>query len=482
MKPLSLLVLIGLTAQMVHAQPKEPKVDEEIISLKLANVGPPAPALLYPLVIPFREAERNNAALLYHRALHLLSDVRPSTKEFSDQQDRWIKVRDGALKDVPLAELRKYLERYTNMFKEVDAAARCDRCDWGIDGRLAADGIGILLPDVQKMREIAFFLSMRLLMHRAEKNMALAIGDVRTGLAMARHVAEGGTLIQFLVGAAIAQIFIVELERTLQAPDCPNMYWAMTALPRPLVDIRKSMEGEQRSIDAMIPLPKNMDKGPVTIEQARVALDELWVALQRFTDKEEQMDVAEARLGLATMITLQYPRAKKSLIAHGRKPEEVDAMPTAQVVLLDSLIRFRDTRDKMFLWHHLPYPEAVQGLRMLTADHKTSTDSPLDFLQVMLRLLTPAMEKVFHAQARADRRIASLRAVEAIRLHANAHQGTLPRTIAEATTVPVPNDPLFARPFGYSVDGNTFTIEVGPPAGMPASRGNAWKYTVTIAR
>src|SRR5688572_32546570 len=49
----------------------------------------------------------------------------------------------------------------------------------------------------------------------------------------------------------------------------------------------------------------------------------------------------------------------------------------------------------------------------------------------------PAVEKVYEAHARTARRIAALRVVEAIRLHA-AVEGKLPKALADVKVVPVP--------------------------------------------
>ena len=54
------------------------------------------------------------------------------------------------------------------------------------------------------------------------------------------------------------------------------------------------------------------------------------------------------------------------------------------------------------------------------------------------------------------------RVVEAIRMHA-AVNGKLPATLAEVSIVPVPNDPLTAQPFQYSLNGGTATSQSAPP-------------------
>jgi hypothetical protein len=452
-------------------------------ALTLRPVGPPVPMFRYELIPAARNLVRNNAALLHHRALHLLADVRPPAKDWVAAQEKYEKVLQGPLKDFPKDDVRTYLQPYRNVFKEVEAAAKCDRCEWGTEDRVAAEGISFLIPDAQKMRELAFLLRLRCRLHAAEGKVDLALRDVQTGLVLARHAAQGPTLIQFLIGNAIATIFIAELEQVMQVPDCPNLYWSLTALPRPLIDLRKPIEGELRSMEATIPLPKDVDKGPMTPEEALAALDRLWAAIQKLAETPESLGPAESRLGLAFYITLQHPSARKALIAAGKTEAELDAMPPAQVVMLDALVKFRNLRDEHFVWFNAPYPEAVLGMRKSEEKIKElRRGPPVDYLQTMLILLLPAVDKVYGAQVRTERRLASLRAVEAVRLYAARNDGTLPAKLSDITAVPVPADPATGQPFAYAIEGNRFTITVPAPPGDKPEQGNHWKYVVTLGK
>ncbi|HEX3148640.1 MAG TPA: hypothetical protein VHR66_11180 [Gemmataceae bacterium] len=460
----------------------EPKLPE--YKLTLRAVGPPLPSFRYELV-PARDLIHVNAALLEHRALHLLADARPAGKEFFDKQQKLDDARDKPLKDFPKEEAREYLKPFHNVFKEMEAAAKCDFCEWGTEQRIAAEGIGFLLPDAQKMRELAFLLTLRCRLHAADGKSELALRDVQTGFALARHAAQGPTLINFLIGNAIVALFVRELEVVMQLPDCPNLYWSLTAMPRPLVNIRKGIEGELRSMETTIPLPKDVEKGPMTPEEALAALDRLWAGIQRLADEpttDRKPGIAESRMGLAFYITMQHPSARKSLLAAGKTEAELDAMPPAQVVMLDALVRFRNLRDQHFVWFNAPYAEAMQGMRMSEARIKEIRKSPADYLQMMLLLLLPAVDKVYGAEVRTERRIASLRAVEAVRLHSAKGNGMPPAKLSDVTDVPVPTDPTTGQPFGYTVEGNTFTISVAPPPGEPANQSNSWKYVVTLAK
>ncbi len=60
----------------------------------------------------------------------------------------------------------------------------------------------MLLPEIQKMRELARMLKLRCRLHIAEGKLDEALHDVQIGFTMGRHVGEGPTLIQSLVGMA----------------------------------------------------------------------------------------------------------------------------------------------------------------------------------------------------------------------------------------------------------------------------------------
>ena len=466
-------------AAPARAQGDDPKLPEYHLTLR--PVGPPLPSFKYEL-LPARDLVKANAALLWHRAMHLYADARPAGQEFYQARDRLDAALNKPLKEFSKEEARTFLRPFHTTFKEMEAAARCDHCEWGTADRIAVEGIGFMIPDAQRIRELAFLLSVRARLHAADGKVDAALRDVQAGYALARHAAQGPTLIHFLIGTAVAAQITRELEHTMQVPGCPNLYWSLTALPRPLVDLTRGMEGEIRSMEATIPLPKNVDKGPMTPDEALAALDRLWAGVVKLAGEEGQVGLPEGRLGLAFYITMQHPSARKALRAAGKTEAELDAMPPAQVVMLDSLVRFRNLRDEHFVWFKAPYAEAVQGMRASEAKLKELKRSPpLDFLQTMLLLLLPAVDKVYEAEVRLERRIASLRAVEAVRLHAAKHD-RLPATLADVREVPVPVDPATGQPFEYAVEGNRYTVTVPPPPGEPPTQSNTWKYVVTLAR
>jgi hypothetical protein len=89
---------------------------------------------------------------------------------------------------------------------------------------------------------------------------------------------------------------------------------------------------------------------------------------------------------------------------------------------------------------------------------------------------------MYTASTRIDRRIAALRCVEALRLHAAAHDGKLPASLADVKEVPIPADPMTGKSFAYKVDGDTATISAGAPDGEEPTAHNTLIYELTLRK
>jgi hypothetical protein len=85
---------------------------------------------------------------------------------------------------------------------------------------------------------------------------------------------------------------------------------------------------------------------------------------------------------------------------------------------------------------------------------------------------------VWLAQTRLDRRIAALRVIEALRLHAATNGGNFPDKLADVTVVPVPDDPGTGKPFDFQADGKTATLSSTVP-GEPLEH-NGLRYRLTL--
>jgi hypothetical protein len=98
----------------------------------------------------------------------------------------------------------------------------------------------------------------------------------------------------------------------------------------------------------------------------------------------------------------------------------------------------------------------------------------------LIRTLTPAYRQWVFAARRNNRRIAELRVIEALRLFAALHDRSLPETLSDIREVPIPDDPLTGKAFGYWREGTSAILEVVPPPGF-TDPAYGRRYEITIA-
>jgi hypothetical protein len=140
--------------------------------------------------------------------------------------------------------------------------------------------------------------------------------------------------------------------------------------------------------------------------------------------------------------------------------------------------------EEVLKWQTFSYAEAAPHLRAALkrqeAELKDAEDRPVFDLAT---LLMPALQKVFAARARLDRKFAALRCVETVRLYAAAHGGKLPPALADVKEVPVPDDPMTGKPFEYKVTGDGKATLVGPPPDdLKKNAAYVLKYELTLKR
>ncbi len=58
---------------------------------------------------------------------------------------------------------------------------------------------------------------------------------------------------------AICNMLTEQLEELSQQADAPNFYWALAAMPRPLIDLRHGIETEMHVLDLWMPDLRDLD-------------------------------------------------------------------------------------------------------------------------------------------------------------------------------------------------------------------------------
>ena len=137
--------------------------------------------------------------------------------------------------------------------------------------------------------------------------------------------------------------------------------------------------------------------------------------------------------------------ARRRLVEVGLSEVQVRLFPAEQVILLDLKRGVEDRFDDAIKTTNLPVWQA----ETVTNRHK-----PPDDLPTIVDEFVPAVGPTVRMRTRLDQRIALLRHVEALRLYAAEHGGSLPTKLSDLT-VPLPDDPFTGKPFRYEITGNT---------------------------
>jgi hypothetical protein len=443
---------------------------EKLVKMTLHPMAASRPALKYQLLPPFLERRPGNAAVWWNR---IPAERERFLVELFKEGGPWDKIHEWM--EIPLADPREKALRPKepaggrSLYSDMKRAARFESCDWQLPLR-EGNFMMIGLPEVQQTRTYGRLLAAKARLEMAEGNYAQAVETLQTGFALARDIARGQTLVNSVVGVAIASQMTTQIEQYVQRPEAPNLYWALSALPRPLIDFRPGFETERNLLYLEFPELQDLDKKDLTPEQWTRLLDqhiEKWLKDGRFFDPGSLMSHAD--LSAATLAILGYPMARQHMIERGRREADVEAMPVAKVVLLYSVEVYQELADDEFILMFVPYAEGYKSYP--EPKFFSRHQEVIPFAAELL----PAVGAAKRAETRMEWTVAHLRIFEALRIHAAAHDGTLPDRLDDVSEVPIPRNPFDDKPFGYRRDGNRamLTTEHGP-AGLP------WRYEITM--
>jgi hypothetical protein len=470
----TILCLVILTTATAAAEG-----DVHSIHLILHPAAAPSPALKYPLLTELRDTIPGNAVTHYRQAVKIMKRDAPPASEWYQIIDKWLSM---PLKDFPREEIGKFLQRCETTFQEVEAGARSENCDWGLTEELRKRGISTLLPDLHEMRTIATLLSLRIRYELAEGRLDKAARTLQTGFALSRHAAEEPTLISALVGIAVGSVMEGRLEEFIQQPNASNLYWSLTDLPRPFIDLRRPMQGERvvtyGTFPGMAETAADLNAKPLAPEQVEKAVSQL----REVVGDNNELRRFQEEAQLAFRLAARHEAAKKILIDQGRPKESVDAMPHFQVGLLVALQQYDREFDELLKWQSLPYWQSQPEIAKWSKRIKELRDDKDAPAIPVARLFLPRVEKVLAARVRLDRRIAALRCVEAVRLYGSGHDGKLPSSLEEIKETPLPLDPVTGKGFDYRVADDKAFLSCTPFPDLPADKNNTPSFELTFQR
>jgi hypothetical protein len=183
-----------------------------------------------------------------------------------------------------------------------------------------------------------------------------AVRTAQTRFALARHLGEHPTVIGDLVGIAIAMITLTTLDEMIAQPGCPNLYWALTDLPSPLINTRQGWQGERAL--AAVEFAGLASNHPMTPDEINKVVEHLSKLYDQGAAKASQrlLSYLDARVHDEALVRA----ARQRLVDFGLAAEQVGLFPPMQVILLDEKREYEVRRDESIKALNLPYWE-VEG-------------------------------------------------------------------------------------------------------------------------
>lgn len=465
-------------------KPAAPTVHRVVIT----PAAEPDLPLKYLLLPPYEKRKAGNSVPFYYRAILSLKDQpKDALKPFWDNYDRWM---DASPAKFPKEKVKPFLKKFGSMFAELKIAAHREKTDWSwrLQDETGLEAISFLLPEVQEVRSLARLLVLKIRLEIAEGRYDDAVGSLQIGYRLSRDVAKPPTLINALVGIAIASLMDAEVLRMAGAPDAPNLYWALSKLPRPLIDMQPAMQYEMALPMKMFPSLKDAETADHSPEEWGRILGDAFLKLEYVNVGVPSGRLMKkkliSRLGMAGLAMRGYPRAKRDLIKWGYDAKRVEAMPVGQVIAIHQARTYRYMYQEQMKWSHLPYYQARAGIarseaRLKEEGYFGSMGQTREILP-LAALLLPAVSNAQMAGARLDSKTAGLQVLEAIRMYAAANDGALPKDLGDIKQVPVPKNPLTDEPFPYTSDGRNAVLLIPAPQGQPARVG--WQLEISVRK
>lgn len=432
----------GLLAQEETSEPEYPELAQsEIVEITIYPAPEPRPALKHLLLPARSELESGNAAVHYAEIIRL---IQPDAEGMRKQKNKvWHKsYREGLTRDelpggMPMPSTMKLIHR----------AARQRYCDWQLNPR---EGINMLLPMLGTYRALVNQYTMITRVYITEENYDAALKMMQATMALGRHVGNDLTLIQALVGNASIASALQNMELWLQQRNAPNLYWALTHLPRPVLPLAQVIKGEADLMETMFE-SHTLERVRTKILSAAEAETTLMDCL---TTLANAMPDLRGKTVTRDLFAQTPDWMRDWLIEFGYATEFVDAIPPEQAHILYMLEGYRVLSDNQIKWFALPYAQGKEHLHMEQdlLDEKVRKHPILPYIVADLN-------RVYLLVWRTERTIDCYRVIEAIRMFAAESDGKLPPALDAITSVPVPDDPFTGKPFIYRLEGDKAILE-----------------------
>lgn len=463
----------GLGSTMTLEKSPVTKQEEKASRLRVTTAaGEPVPALKYQFWPARSTLDPGSAQQHFFRALTLLLS----------QPEEHRKQLDGWVEDPDIAKIRSFVETQTAVLSELHTMALSEAVD--MDHHIRDLGgielYSFLLPDVQEARTLARLLRLRAIEQLDRRDFEGAVSTISDGYRLSSLISTGETLIEQLVAIAIASIMEDTVDRAIQTPGCPNLYWALASLPRPISKIRDSVQFEMHFLTRLFPLLADAENADYPEDVWRKKWVDSLEPLGKLTgDSSHKVSLA---LAMATVGFVEP--ARQRLLTSGFAAEKLANMPPTQIVIIDTARELRRLSDESVKAYLLPIemrkPLMVareKRFQQWVQEERWSSGGAM-----VASVFFPAISQVHEAEVRKLMTQQRLMTVEALRMHAATHEGKLPESLDQLDPVPAMPDPYTGKAFGYrveSIDGQSIVILT---ADVPAVAEMLREYRIQIDR
>jgi hypothetical protein len=443
--------------------------EPQIKIMSISRAPEPVPALGNRLLPLESELTSGDAAPIY---LRLAAGVTADAwTKLEAKSKSWLEL---PFDQFPAKEARDFLDGWRAKLAQLEFGAHRETCSWNYSMLEEREHITDLeLADAQSMRTWSKLLALHARVEISERHFARAARAIEIGMSFSRHVGDGPFFINTLIGNASARFILDQVDDLISQPGAPSLYWSLTALPRPLIGIRKSMAQEYKLCERLLPEMTDLDQPRSDAEwAARLARFHARIIKIRagYTVRDKTQPApggeGEFRDDLAEFKVWVLPNAKAYLEA---RQDKDNSRSDGEMILRYFGGSYRDLYDDMYKAGYLPFFEAEpiydRGEKQLISAKK----GPLRFFVEMIA----AVQAVHRADARLDRKVAMLRAVEALRLHAGV-TGRLPDSLDQVKVVPIPTDPYTGKPFRYEATGESAELA----SEIPGVFGQTYRITL----
>jgi hypothetical protein len=220
---------------LITALPTARAVGARTVELMLHPAEAGESAQKHTLLPRLEKQKDADAVPLYEQAIQAL----PKDRKEEQQIYEWLEL---PAEQLPLKQVEEAIQRHMETLRLAARAARCKECKWPESKPRATP------PDTSGYRSLTFLLRLWARWEIVRGGHDGALLAMQTGFAMGRHLGQAPTNIQAQVAMAVGGAMCKEIEQFMQSKDSSNLYWAIAGLPRPLIDVEKSIESERANL------------------------------------------------------------------------------------------------------------------------------------------------------------------------------------------------------------------------------------------